>query len=29
MIVAERKPFAEIEAMVERAGRVLVIGCGT
>ena len=29
MIVAERKPFAEIEAMVAQAGRVLVIGCGT
>jgi ferredoxin len=29
MIVAEQKPFAEIKAMVDRAERVLVIGCGT
>lgn len=29
MIVAQQKPLAEIKAMVDRAERILVVGCGT
>lgn len=29
MIVAQRKPLARIEAMLDQAERVLVVGCGT
>ncbi len=29
MIVAEQKPFEEIKAKIEKANKVLVVGCGT
>jgi hypothetical protein len=29
MIIAERKPFAEIEAMLEPYSHILLVGCGT
>jgi len=29
MIVAQRKPLSQIEAMLEGMGKVLVVGCGT
>jgi hypothetical protein len=29
MIIAERKPFAEIKAMVAPYKKILIVGCGT
>ena len=29
MIIAERKPFEEIEAMLEGYENILLVGCGT
>jgi len=29
MIIAERKPFAEIKAMLAPYKKILIVGCGT